>query len=245
MLEHNFTGETFTVGIEEELMLLDAETLDLASGIDRVLPAVPERYADCVKPELFQSVLEIATRPCAGVPEAAAELADLRRIVGEVVEREGMRLGAAGTHPFARCDEQRIVQRERYIELARELTFIADRELIFGTHVHVGMSSPEEAIYVADGIRRYLPLLLALSVNSPFWEGRKTGMQSARTPVFRAFPRSGIPPHYGSWEIFSCARRPDDPLRCDLRLHRTCGGTYAPTRGSARSRRGSSTRPTS
>ncbi len=184
-------------------MLLDAETLDLASGIDRVLPAVPGRYADCVKPELFQSVLEIATRPCAGVPEAAAELADLRRVVGEVVEQEGMRLGAAGTHPFARCDEQRIVQRERYIELARELTFIADRELIFGTHVHVGMSSPEEAIYVADGIRRYLPLLLALSANSPFWEGRRTGMQSARTPVFRAFPRSGIPPHYGSWEIFS------------------------------------------
>lgn len=184
-------------------MLLDAETLDLASGIETVLAAVPAEWADCVKPELFQSVLEIATRPCGGVPEATAELTELRRVVREIVEAQGMRLGAGGTHPFARCDDQKIVERERYIELARELTFIADRELIFGTHVHVGMSSPDEAIYVADGIRRYLPLLLALSVNSPYWEGRRTGMHSSRTPVFRAFPRSGIPPHYGSWEIFS------------------------------------------
>jgi carboxylate-amine ligase len=203
MLDHSFTGTPFTIGIEEELMLLDPDTLDLAHGIEAVLGSVDAEHATSVKPELFQSVLEIATKPCAGVPEAAVELAELRTMVARIAANHGMLLGAAGTHPFARCDDQRIVQRERYIDLAKELSFIADRELIFGTHVHVGISSPDEAIYVADGIRRYLPLLLALSSNSPYWEGRRTGMQSARTPVFRAFPRSGVPPHYGSWEIFS------------------------------------------
>jgi carboxylate-amine ligase len=203
MLEHSFTGTPFTIGIEEELMLLDPETLDLAHGIEAVLSSVDAEHESSVKPELFQSVLEIATKPCAGVPEAAVELAELRTMVARIAAEHNMLLGAAGTHPFARCDDQRIVQRDRYIDLAKELSFIADRELIFGTHVHVGISSPDEAIYVADGIRRYLPLLLALSSNSPYWEGRRTGMQSARTPVFRAFPRSGVPPHYGSWEIFS------------------------------------------
>jgi glutamate---cysteine ligase / carboxylate-amine ligase len=203
MLQHSFTGTPFTVGIEEELMLLDPETLDLAHGIEAVLESVDEAHATSVKPELFQSVLEIATKPCNDVPEAAAELSELRTTVARIAAKNGMLLGAAATHPFARCDDQRIVQRDRYIDLAKELSFIADRELIFGTHVHVGISSPDEAIYVADGIRRYLPLLLALSSNSPFWEGRQTGMHSSRTPVFRAFPRSGVPPHYGSWEIFS------------------------------------------
>ena len=203
MLDHSFTGTPFTLGIEEELMLLDAETLDLKSGIEEILAAVPPEFEACVKPELFQSVLEIATTPCADITEAASELAELRSFVAGIAGEHGMLLGAAATHPFALCDDQRIVQRQRYTDLAAELSFIADRELIFGTHVHVGISSPDEAIYVADGIRRYLPLLLALSANSPFWEGRRTGMQSARTPVFRAFPRSGVPPHYGSWEIFS------------------------------------------
>lgn len=203
MLEHSFNGTAFTVGIEEELMLLDSETLDLAHGIEQVLAAVPGEVDGKVKPELFQSVLEIATKPCADIPEAAAELAELRALVRSVAAEHGMLVGAGGTHPFARCDDQLIVERDRYRELAAELGFIAERELIFGTHVHVGIDSPDKAIYVADGIRRYLPLMLALSVNSPFWEGRQTGMQSSRTPVFRAFPRVGVPPHYGSWEIFS------------------------------------------
>lgn len=203
MLEHSFNDTPFTVGIEEELMLLDPDTLDLSHGIEEVLAAVPPDREGQVKPELFQSVLEIATMPSGTVAEAAAELGELRQLVREIADEHGMLVGAGGTHPFARCDDQRIVDRDRYRELAAELGFIADRELIFGTHVHVGIDSPDKAIYVADGIRRYLPLMLALSSNSPFWEGRQTGMQSARTPVFRAFPRVGVPPHYGSWEIFS------------------------------------------
>lgn len=203
MLEHSFNGEPFLIGVEEELMLLDPETLNLAQGIERVLAAVPEERADRVKPELFEAVLEIASSPCRSVAEATAELAGLRRLVSEVAAGEGMLVGAAGTHPFALCREQRIVERERYQQLVADLGFIARRELIFGTHVHVSIDSPDKAIYVADGLRRYIPLLLALSTNSPFWEGEQTGLMSARTPIFRGFPRVGVPPHYGSWEIYS------------------------------------------
>jgi carboxylate-amine ligase len=203
VLEHNFNGTPFTVGIEEELMLLDPGTMALAHGIEQILANVPAQWQGQVKPELFQSVLEVATNPCADLAEAGRELAGLRAMVAEIAGSYGMAVGAAGTHPFARCDDQLITERDRYREVSSELGFIADRELIFGTHIHVGIDSPDKAIYVADGIRRYLPMLLALSSNSPFWEGRDTGMQSARTPVFRAFPRVGVPPHYGTWEIFS------------------------------------------
>lgn len=203
MLDHNFNRSRFTVGIEEELMLLDPDTLDLTDGIETILAAVPPDYAGQVKPELFQSVLEVATRPCADVAEATAQLAEMRRLVCALAAEHGMLVGAAGTHPFARCDDQSIVNRDRYVDLIGDLGYIASRELIFGTHVHVGINDPERAIYVADGIRRHLPLLLALSSNSPWWEGRRTNLHSSRTPVFRAFPRAGIPPHYGSWEIYS------------------------------------------
>ena len=120
-----------------------------------------------------------------------------------VTAREGLAIGAAATHPFALCADQETVDRPRYRELIDQLGSIALRELIFGTHVHVAIEGADRAIYVADGIRRYLPLFLALSVNSPFWEGRRTGLMSSRVPVFRCFPREGIPPHYGTWEIFS------------------------------------------
>jgi carboxylate-amine ligase len=203
LLEHAFTGPEFTVGIEEELMILDPDGWGLAQEIERLLTAVPRDIASQVHPELFQGVLEIATTPCEGVAAAGRELADLRRAVIETAEGEGLAIGAAATHPFALAKEQKTVDRERYRELIHELGFIALREVIFGTHVHVAIEDPDRAIYVADGIRRYLPLFLALSVNSPFWEGERTGMMSSRVPIFRTFPREGIPPHYGTWEIYS------------------------------------------
>jgi carboxylate-amine ligase len=203
MLEHNFGGTPFTVGIEEELMICDAETLELAQAIDRILADLPEGLPGEVKPELMQSVLEVATLPCRGVAEAGEQLRVLRRAVREVAARNGLAIGAAGTHPNALYEEQLIVDRPRYQELAEELGWIAEQELIFGTHVHVGIDDPEKAIYVADGMRGYLPLLLGMSSNSPLWRGRSTGMMSSRTPVFRAFPRVGIPPYYGTWEVYS------------------------------------------
>src|SRR5918994_197276 len=182
MLKHEFNGPAFTIGVEEELMIIDAEGLDLAQRIEGILDAVPEELAGQVKPELMKSVLEVATVPCPDVGAAGKQLAVLRRAVAGIAERLGLLIGASGTHPFARPEDQ---------------------ELIFGTHVHVGINGPNKAIYVADGIRRFIPVLLGLSSNSPFWCGRATGMMSSRTPVFRAFPRVGVPPHYGSWEIYS------------------------------------------
>ncbi|TMK73889.1 MAG: YbdK family carboxylate-amine ligase [Actinobacteria bacterium] len=203
MLDHRFNGPPFTIGIEEELMLLDPGDLSLVQGIEGILDAVPRELDGQVKPELMQSVLEIATKPCQSVGEAGEELRKLRRTLIEVAGAQGMSVAASGTHPFAHWEDQKIVERQRYEDLIDELGFIARRELIFGTHVHVAIEHPDRAIYVADGIRLFLPLLLALSANSPFWRGELTGMMSSRTPVFRAFPRAGIPPHYGSWETYS------------------------------------------
>jgi glutamate---cysteine ligase / carboxylate-amine ligase len=203
VLEHKFGGPPFTLGIEEELMICDAETLELAQAIEVILGDLPEDLPGEVKPELMQSVLEVATRPCANIAEAGDQLRQLRRVVREVAARNGLAIGAAGTHPAALYEDQLIVDRPRYKELAAELSWIAEQELIFGTHVHVGIDDPEKAIYVADGMRGYLPLLLGMSTNSPLWQGRPTGMMSSRTPVFRAFPRVGIPPYYGSWAIYS------------------------------------------
>jgi glutamate---cysteine ligase / carboxylate-amine ligase len=202
-MEHRFRGTPYTVGIEEELMLIDEETLELAQGIEAIRSDLGEEFEGRVKPELMQSVLEIATVPHKSVADAAEELRSLRETVRAAAERNGMLLAASGTHPSALWEDQLIVEEPRYQELAAELGYIARQELIFGTHVHVGVTGPNKAIYVADSIRKHLPLLLALSTNSPMWRGEVTGMMSSRTPVFRAFPRVGIPPHYGSWEIYS------------------------------------------
>jgi glutamate---cysteine ligase / carboxylate-amine ligase len=203
VLDHKFTGTPFTLGIEEELMICDAETLELSQGIEEILGAIPDDVQGYVKPELHASFLEVATLPCRDVAEADGQLRELRRMVRGVAEGLGMEIGAAATHPSALYEDQSIVDRPRYRELIGELRWIAQRELIFGTHIHIGIDDAEKAIYVADGMRGYLPLLLGMSSNSPFWRGRATGMMSSRTPIFRTFPRVGIPPYYGSWEIYS------------------------------------------
>jgi len=122
--------------------------------------------------------------------------------VAAIAEARDLRIAAGGAHPFSEPDDQRIAPHERYRELEHELGYIARQEVVFGLHVHVGIEGPDRAIYVADGIRRYLPLMLALSANSPYWRGEETGMMSSRTAIFRIFPRVGIPPHYGTWEIY-------------------------------------------
>jgi glutamate---cysteine ligase / carboxylate-amine ligase len=201
-VEHRFTGPSFTVGIEEELMIVDPETLELTNSIEVVLEAVGGEGAD-VKPELMESVLEIATKPCSDMSEAARELPALRRRVHEKAAEQGLAIGSAGTHPFGMWEDQRISQRQRYRDLVDALRFVARQELIFGTHVHIGLDDPEKAIHVANGMRVHVPLLLALSANSPFWRADATGLLSTRTPIFRAFPRVGLPPRYQDYEDYS------------------------------------------
>ncbi len=203
MLEHNFTGPSFTIGIEEELMLLDAETFSLAQRIADVLESVPAEFEGQVKPELLQSFLEVATRPHPDVSSAGKELTALRHSLTEVAESMGLRIAGAGTHPSALWEDQKVVEDPRYEQIVEEFQYIVRQFLIFGTHVHVGIDGADRAIYVADGLRRYLPLMLALSTNSPFLRGHPTGMMSSRIPVYRALPRAGIPPHFGSWDVYS------------------------------------------
>jgi carboxylate-amine ligase len=198
-VQHHFTGPAYTIGIEEELMILDARTLDLANAIESMLEAAPVGE---IKPELMESVLEISTEPCPNTAQAAEQLRSLRRQVAQTAESKDLTVGAAGTHPFAMWEDQRIVARPRYRDLISALRFVARQELIFGVHVHVGVDNPDKAIHVANGMRVHMPILLALSANSPFWRADSTGLASTRTPIFRAFPRVGIPPTYKSWEDY-------------------------------------------
>ena len=199
-VEHRFTGPSYTIGIEEELMIVDQETLDLSNAIEPLLQALPPDLAGEVKPELMESVCEVATTPCKTVAEAGTQLRSLRRAVAEAAAGLGLRIGSSGTHPFAMWEDQRIVARPRYRDLVAGLQFVARQEIIFGVHVHVGVDDPDKAIHVANGMRVHAPLLLALSANSPFWRADSSGMHSTRTPIFRAFPRVGIPPRYDDFE---------------------------------------------
>jgi carboxylate-amine ligase len=182
-------------------MIVDDETLDLANSIEGLLDDLREFSMEGeVKPELMESVCEIATTPTANAAEAGLQLRALRRQVGQVASQRGLAIGAAGTHPFAMWEDQRIVARPRYRDLVSGLQFVARQEIIFGIHVHVGLDDPDKAIHVTNGMRVHMPLLLALSANSPFWRGDGTGLDSTRTPIFRAFPRVGIPPRYDNYQ---------------------------------------------
>ncbi|HEV2075172.1 MAG TPA: carboxylate-amine ligase [Thermoleophilaceae bacterium] len=202
-MEHRFTGPAYSLGVEEELMIIDAETLDLSNSIETMLEAVPEDAEGEVKPELMESVLEVATTPCGDATEAARQLTALRSRVQLVAAEHGLAIGSAGTHPFAMWEDQRIVARPRYRDLVAALRFVARQELIFGTHVHVGVDDPDKAVHVANGMRVHVPLLVALSANSPFWRADRTGLLSSRMPIFRAFPRVGIPPRYEDFDDYS------------------------------------------
>ena len=186
----------YTIGIEEELMILDPQSLDLVDAIERLLDNGDD---GAVKPELHECVLEIATRPAADTREAGAELRALRREVRSRAEKHGLTICSAGTHPFARWEDHRISAGERYRDLIDALRFVARQEIIFGLHVHVGIDDPDKAIYVANGMRVHVPILLALSANSPYWRSDATGLASTRVPIFRQFPRIGIPPYYADW----------------------------------------------
>ncbi|UGS34674.1 carboxylate-amine ligase [Capillimicrobium parvum] len=198
-MEHHFSGPNFTIGVEEELMIVDGETMDLVNAIESFLEDSP---VGAIKPELMESVLEVSTDPCSSIGEAERQLRALRGQVREIAAQKGLAIGSAGTHPFAMWEDQRIVGRTRYRDLISALRFVARQELIFGMHVHIGLDDADMAIHVANGMRVHVGVLLALSANSPFWRADSTGLQSTRTPIFRAFPRVGIPPRYEGWDDY-------------------------------------------
>jgi glutamate---cysteine ligase / carboxylate-amine ligase len=203
--DHAFgTSDAYTLGVEEEYMLLDAETFDLVQHIDTVLAAVAGHELETViNPELMQSVLEIATPVCHTPAEVADQLRRIRGYVGRVAREQGLRVGSAGTHPFSLFERQRITARDRYRALVDQMQYVARRELIFGLHIHVAVDDPEKAIQVVNGLLPQLGPLLALSASSPFWRGEPTGLRSSRQMIFAAFPRSGPPPRFESYADYA------------------------------------------
>jgi carboxylate-amine ligase len=207
VLDHRFgAGPPLTVGVEEEYMLVDPESFDLVSGVEPLLEKAAEsEFADRLKPELMQCVLESGTVVCEDVPCAEADLRHIRAYVAEHARALGMRLAASGTHPFSLYEHQKITARDRYRALVEMLQYVARRELVFGMHVHVAVPTPEACLGVMEGVLIELPVLLALSANSPFWRGERTGLASARAMIFAAFPRSGLPPRFESYDDYAHA----------------------------------------
>ncbi len=191
-----------TLGVEEEYQLIDAETGALRPVNDAVLRVAESEMGESVHPELMRSQVEVSTPVCQSLDEVESQLRALRGRLNAAADGFGCRLGAAGTHPTARWETEQFTPRKRYLAMAEEYQQIADETLIFGCHVHVGVDDDERRIQAMNGIRPWLPTLLALSANSPYWEARDTGYGSYRTTVFRKWPTSGMPGHFASAEEY-------------------------------------------
>ena len=192
----------FTLGIEEEYMVMDPQTRELRSHEQKIVEQAQKVIKDKVKAEMHQAVVEVGTQICANIEEAYQDVLLLRKTITQIAGELGFSIGAAGTHPFSKWEKQLITDHPRYFELVNEMQDAARSNLIFGLHVHVGMENREMALHIANSVRYFLPHVFALSTNSPFWEGRNTGFKSFRTKVFDKFPRTGIPDYFTSIEEY-------------------------------------------
>lgn len=191
---------SFRIGIEEEYLLVDRKTRDLAHNRpDAFMTALEAKLGEQVKPEFLTSQVELVTKPCAGVAEARAELRHLRRTAADVAGEFGLAIVAAATHPFAGYESTTPTDKERYKILARDLQGVGRRLLICGMHVHCALDDNELRIDLMSQVAYFLPHILALSTSSPFWRGEDTGLKSYRIAVFDELPRTGIPEQFDSW----------------------------------------------
>jgi len=188
----------FTLGIEEEFQLIDPKSRGLRSHIHHLLDDEEGTFAEELKPELHQSVIELGTHICQDIQDARREVTRLRTDLARLARRKKLTIAAAGTHPFSHWKDQKITVNPRYKEIVEDLQQVARANLIFGLHVHVGIDDRERAIHVMNAVRYFLPHIFALSTNSPFWQGRNTGLKSYRSKIFDRFPRTGIPDHFQS-----------------------------------------------
>jgi len=197
MYEGQYEKNTpLTIGVEEEFMLCSPETGDLVQRVEEFMDEVEEDLRERFSYELLLSELETNTRETGSVDEAMEDVIWLRKKVHTICERLGIKMGINGTHPFADWRDQEFVQTPTYQWVANQLHYYAQRNITYGLHVHIGIDDPELAIHLNNGLRRWLAPMLALSANSPFFEGVPTGLYSARTFQFGAFPRSNIPPAF-------------------------------------------------
>src|SRR5205085_1585875 len=202
LIERAFGASSpFSVGVEEEIMILDAESFEPVGAVDvfvRESEALP--LPGRLKTELHASIVELNTGICANAAEAVAALAELRAAADAIAARHGLRVAAAGSHPLAAPEELPIVQEPRYLEMIAYVGASARRQGVSGLHVHVGVESPEACYRALEGILPWLPLVLALSVNSPYLGGVETGLLSNRAVILAELPRSGAPPAFGSYD---------------------------------------------
>jgi glutamate---cysteine ligase / carboxylate-amine ligase len=199
-MDHAFgSGPPFTIGIEEEYQLLSAESHELVPRFDEI---AAEADDERVRQELMTSVLEAATGVHGRVPGAIEEVREIRRRLRDAAGRRDALIASAGTHPFSRWEHQEISDSPRYQGVVEELRWVAEQVAIFGLHVHVAVPSAQDAATVTTAIRTYVPELLALSANSPYWQGHETGLASTRSKVFETMPRSGLPPRLDSYDEF-------------------------------------------
>jgi carboxylate-amine ligase len=222
----------FTIGVEEEFQIVDPESWELRSHVSELLASSAAAFGDLVKRELHQSIVEVGSKICANVEELAPAVIGSRRALAEAAERVGLRVAAAGTHPFSSWTDQRLSPGERYETIVDELQLLARSLLIFGLHVHVAIPDQSLTIELMNEARYFLPHLLALSTSSPFWMGHDTGLKSYRTAVFRRFPRTGIPDRFESWSEYQDYIKLLVELHCldnakkiwwDIRPHPTFG----------------------
>ena len=203
----------YTLGVEEEVMLLECHGWSLAHAADTVLPSLSPELADRVTHETHGSVIELRTRVHRTVASAAEELLGARRMLEKELRTKNLRAASAGTHPFAVWHDTVVSGGERQGFVYGSMRELARREPTAALHVHVGVDDPDAAIRAVNALRGHLPMLLALSANSPFWQGRDTGLASARTPLFQAFPRVGIPRAFADYADY--ANTVDLLIRCD------------------------------
>jgi glutamate---cysteine ligase / carboxylate-amine ligase len=196
------TSDRLTIGIEEEFQIVD-QSGELRAHIDTLMAAAKPMLGEDVKAEMLQSVVEVGTKICQNIDEARAEIVRLRGALTGLLNPDGLRIISAGTHPFSHWQDQRITELERYKILEDEMQDVVRELLIFGMHVHVGIADRESRVEVMNEARYFLPHLLALSTSSPFWVRRKTGLKSYRSVIWSRFPRTGIPPEFGSWDEFA------------------------------------------
>ena len=196
------TEPPFSIGIEEEYLLVDRETLELAQAPEALMQACGEALEGQFSPEFLQCQVEIGTRVCANVSEARADLRRLRSTVARLAAEHGLAPIAASCHPFADWKHQHHTNKDRYNALRKDLGGVARRLLICGMHVHVGIPDRETRIDIINQLTYFLPHLLALSASSPYWQGEDTGLASYRLTIFDNLPRTGLPPQFSGWSDY-------------------------------------------
>jgi glutamate---cysteine ligase / carboxylate-amine ligase len=192
----------FTIGVEEEFQIVDPSTRDLRPHVEQMLASGDEELTENIKREMIQSMVETVTPICENVEQARHEVVRLRAGLGQLAATTGLAIVGAGAHPFSHWQSQLITEHDRYKVLEQDLQDVVRSILIFGLHVHVGIPDRDLLIEIMNEARYFLPHMLALSSNSPFWQGRVTGLKSYRTIVWQQFPRTGIPSTFNSWAEF-------------------------------------------